>query len=117
MFSAQLRKRGGSISLLLAALLSPLAVHAQDTMGAMPKTGDIAKDFASMMQMHHQQAVEMAKMELANGKFAEVKAMARKIIADQQNEIAQFDKWLAAHKWELAPSAFGCLEIDFRWTD
>ena len=33
MFSAQLRKRGGSISLLLAALLSPLAVHAQDTMG------------------------------------------------------------------------------------
>lgn len=132
MFSTQLRNTCGLTSLLLAALLSPLAVHAQSTMGAMPgkpaasasgssasggsdqmhmsmmkgmdgmksmpMTGDTDKDFASMMKMHHQQALEMAKVELANGKSAEMKAMARKIIASQQKEIAQFDKWLASHK-------------------
>lgn len=132
MFSTQLRNRCGLTSVLLVALLSPLATHAQGTMGAMPgkpatsasgssasggsdqmhmsmmkgmdgmksmpMTGDTDKDFASMMKMHHQQGVEMAKMELANGKSAEMKAMARKIIAAQQKEIAQFDKWSAAHK-------------------
>lgn len=69
-----------------------------DGMKSMPMTGDTDKDFASMMKMHHQQALEMARMELANGKSAEMKAMARKIIAAQQKEIAQFDKWLASHK-------------------
>ena len=132
MFSTQLCNRCGLRSLLLAALLSPLAIHAQGTMAAMPgkpaasasgssasggsdrmhmsmmngvdsmksmpMTGDIDKDFASMMKMHHQQGVEMAKMELANGKSAEMKAMARKIIAAQQKEIAQFDKWSTSHK-------------------
>jgi uncharacterized protein (DUF305 family) len=40
----------------------------------------------------------MAKVELRDGKSAELKAMSRKIIKDQQKEIAQLDKWLAAHK-------------------
>lgn len=69
-----------------------------DDMKSMPMTGDTDNDFASMMKMHHQQAVAMAKMELANGKSAEMKAMARKIIAAQQKEIAEFDKWMASHK-------------------
>lgn len=51
-----------------------------------------------MMKMHHQQALDMAKMELAHGKSPEMKAMAKKIMIAQKKEIAQFDKWLAKQK-------------------
>ena len=67
-------------------------------MQKMPMTGDTDKDFAMMMKMHHQQALNMAEMELANGKSAEMKAMAKQIIVAQKKEIAQFDKWLAKQK-------------------
>lgn len=69
-----------------------------DDMQKMPMSGDIDRDFAMMMKMHHSQAVEMAQMELAQGKSPEMKAMAQKIITDQNHEIAQFDKWLAKQK-------------------
>ena len=64
----------------------------------MQMTGNVDKDFAMMMKIHHQQAVEMAKMELANGKSSAMKAMAKKIISAQKKEIAQFDQWLAKQK-------------------
>lgn len=67
-------------------------------MQSMPSTGDTDKDFATMMKMHHQQALDMAKMELEHGKSPELKKMASKIIAGQQKEIAQFDRWLAKQK-------------------
>jgi len=69
-----------------------------DGMRKMTTTGDIDKDFAMMMKMHHQQAVDMAEMELAQGKSPEMKAMAKRIIVAQKKEIAQFDKWLARQK-------------------
>lgn len=69
-----------------------------DAMQNMQSTGDTDKDFATMMKMHHQQALEMAKMELEHGKSPELKKMARAIIAGQQKEIAQFDRWLAKQK-------------------
>ncbi len=69
-----------------------------DGMQKMTMSGDTDKDFAMMMKMHHQQAVNMAEMELANDKSAEMKAMAKQIIAAQKKEIAQFDKWLAKQK-------------------
>ena len=69
-----------------------------DSMKMMKSTGDTDRDFAMLMKMHHEQAVEMAKTEIAHGKSAELKAMSRKIIAAQQKEIAQLDKWLAARK-------------------
>ena len=64
----------------------------------MQMTGDVDKDFAMMMKIHHQQALEMAEMELANGKSSAMKAMAKKIISVQKKEIAQFDRWLAKQK-------------------
>ena len=67
-------------------------------MQKMPMSGDADKDFAMMMKMHHQQGVEMAQMELANGKSPEMKAMAKNIISAQKKEIAAFDKWLAKQK-------------------
>ena len=69
-----------------------------DGMQKMPMSGDIDKDFATMMKVHHQQAVNMSEMELANGKSPDMKAMAKKIIAAQKKEIAQFDRWLAKQK-------------------
>ena len=67
-------------------------------MKMMKPTGDTDKDFAVMMKMHHQQALEMAKAEIAHGKSTELDALSRKIIAAQQKEIAQLDKWLATNK-------------------
>ena len=69
-----------------------------DGMQKMPMSGDIDKDFAMMMKLHHQQAVNMAEMELAQGKSSEMKAMAKQIIAAQKREIAQFDRWLVKQK-------------------
>ena len=69
-----------------------------DGMQKMQMSGDTDKDFATMMKMHHQQAVEMAQMELAHGKSPEMKAMSKKIIAAQKKEIAEFDRWLAKQK-------------------
>ena len=69
-----------------------------DGMQKMQMSGDTDKDFAMMMKVHHQGAVEMAEMELAHGKSPVMKAMAKKIIAAQKKEIAEFDRWLAAQK-------------------
>lgn len=69
-----------------------------DSMQKMPITGDTDKDFAMMMKMHHQQGVDMAKIELARGKSPAMKAMAKQIIAAQKKEITRFDQWLAKQK-------------------
>ena len=67
-------------------------------MQKMKMSGDVDKDFAMMMKMHHQQALTMAEMQLAHGKSPVMKSMAKQIIAAQKKEIAQFDAWLAAQK-------------------
>ena len=64
------------------------------SMQLMKPSGDVDKDFAKMMRVHHQQAVDMAEVELKHGRSPELKAMARRIIEDQRKEIAQLDKWL-----------------------
>ncbi len=69
-----------------------------ESMQKMPMSGDTDKDFAMMMKIHHQQAVEMAQMELTNGKSPKMKTMAKNIISAQKKEIAEFDKWLATQK-------------------
>jgi len=69
-----------------------------DGMQKMTMSGDTDKDFATMMKMHHQQALKMAEMELVNGKSAEMKAMAKRISVAQKKEIAHFDNWLAKQK-------------------
>lgn len=69
-----------------------------DAMNKMPMSGNTDKDFAMMMKVHHQQALDMAAVELASGKSPEMKKMAKNIITAQKKEIAQFDKWLATQK-------------------
>ncbi|MDR7334663.1 DUF305 domain-containing protein [Roseateles asaccharophilus] len=67
-------------------------------MQGMKMTGDTDKDFAMMMKMHHQQALDMAKVQVAHGKSPELKAMAEKMIKDQSKEIAQLEAWLQKSK-------------------
>lgn len=68
------------------------------SMQSMKMSGDTDKDFAMMMKMHHQQALDMARVEIQHGKSPELKAMAQKIIKDQTKEIAKLDAWLQKHQ-------------------
>lgn len=55
----------------------------------MPMSGDVDKDFAAMMTLHHQTAIDMADVMLKSGSNAQLKAMAAKMKAEQQEEIKQ----------------------------
>ena len=77
-------------------------VAGMDSLQTIHMSDDTDKDFVMMMEMHHQQGVEMAKMELAQGKSPTTKAMARQIIAAQK-KIAQLDQWLVRKKMSVRP--------------
>lgn len=91
---------------LLAIAQSPSAVQQaymgahQQMMAAMPKapTGDADKDFASMMIPHHQGAIDMAKVQLQHGKDPKLRAMAEKLIKDQEKEIAELKAWQSKNR-------------------
>lgn len=68
------------------------------SMESMKMTGETDRDFAAMMKMHHQGAIDMARQELQTGKDAKMRAMAKRIIDAQQKEIKEFDQWLEKHK-------------------
>ena len=72
---------------------------AMDTMmTAMPmeSTGDPDADFLAMMIPHHQSAIDMAKIELAEGDDAATRALAQKVIDAQEAEIAEMQGMLKA---------------------
>ena len=64
-------------------------------MQTMPSfSGDADGDFMKHMRHHHQAAIDMAKVVLANGKDADAKKLAQDIITAQEKEIATIDAWL-----------------------
>ena len=63
-------------------------------MATMPMTGNVDRDFAMMMRIHHQGAIDMAQAELATGKDPQMRKLAKEIIAAQKKEIALIDRWL-----------------------
>lgn len=69
----------------------------QADMSSMKPSGNADADFAMMMIPHHMGAINMARIELAMGKDAKLRAMAQAIIASQEKEIKTLKAWVAAH--------------------
>lgn len=65
-----------------------------EKMSAMKSSGNPDVDFASMMKIHHQGAIDMAEAELRDGKDTQMRKLATNIIRAQKKEIAQLDKFL-----------------------
>lgn len=63
------------------------------------------REFIDMMIPHHQGAIRMAQIELAEGDDAETKSLAETIIDAQSREIGQMNKWRA--QWYGSPSPAG----------
>ncbi len=58
-------------------------------------TGNADTDFMKQMRGHHQAAISMAEVELANGADPEAKKLAEDIIVAQRAEIELIDVWLS----------------------
>jgi uncharacterized protein (DUF305 family) len=48
--------------------------------------------------VHHQGAIDMAKVELQYGKDQATKDLAQSIISAQEKEIADMTRWVEAHQ-------------------
>lgn len=77
-----------------------------DKMMTMQMTKDPDNDFAMMMKTHHEGAIDMANLELKNGKDEQLRAMAQTIIETQQAEITQLDAFLQTHSPHLNDPEF-----------
>ena len=69
----------------------------QQAMGRAPVSGDPDRDFVSMMTPHHRGAIEMAEAELRYGRDPQLRRLARSVIAAQQRDLAEMDRWAASH--------------------
>ncbi len=67
-------------------------------MKSMQMSGNVDKDFATMMISHHEDGMAMQKMEVKNGMADKLKQMAQKGIKEHQKEISEFKEWLSSHK-------------------
>src|SRR5260370_35365197 len=61
-----------------------------------PPSGDVDRDFVTMMIPHHQGAVEMAEAELRFGHDPVLRRLTQGIIVEQRQEIAGMRQALAA---------------------
>jgi uncharacterized protein (DUF305 family) len=83
--------------------LNPAVRADQDAMKTMmagmnaPYSGDADQDFVSHMMPHHQGAIDMAEVELKYGSDPKLKALAGRIVADQQREITFMQAWQKKH--------------------
>lgn len=71
--------------------------HMMEEMDMMQHTNDPDHDFAMMMSMHHQSAIDMSKEELKSGDNLQMKEMAQRVIDAQQAEKAMLQQYLQSH--------------------
>ena len=76
-------------------------------MMSMKMSGDPDHDFATMLGMHHQSAVEMADLEIKQGTNAQVKALASRIKSTNQKEIKELTAFLSSHQPQSSSSKLG----------
>ena len=70
-----------------------------------PPTGDIDRDFAAIMIPHHQATIDMAEAELIYGHDDELRRLAEKIVAQQQQEISILRRAAGGTAVASAPAA------------
>ena len=74
--------------------------------GLLGKTGDAFDEaFLSGMIVHHQGAIDMAKLVQANAKHDELKAMANDILSAQSKEIDQMQTWQTDWGYKTTPQS------------
>ena len=61
-------------------------------------TNHIDHDFAMMMIVHHQAAIDMSNQLLNSSNDTTLRQMAQKMVSAQTEEIAALKKWLQQHK-------------------
>ena len=66
-------------------------------MSSIRSSSDSDADFVSLMLVHHQAALDMAKIELLYGKDAQIRRLAQEIVTDQQSEIELMNVWMKQH--------------------
>lgn len=76
-----------------------------DKMASVKTSGHPDVDFAQMMRIHHQGAIDMAQSQLRDGKDPQLLSMAQDIISAQKKEIAVLDAFLVRNgKQPTAPT-------------
>lgn len=81
----------GGHSMMMSGMMSEADMMAlEDAQGT-----EAARLFLEGMIIHHKGAIEMAQVEVEGGKFPEAVALARSIIEQQTNEIAEMESLLA----------------------
>lgn len=78
-----------------ASMSAMMKMHGPMMAAHMIKDPDLA--FTCGMIAHHKGAIEMSKIELKYGKDSKAKAMAAKIVAAQETEIAEMAAWVEKH--------------------
>lgn len=58
----------------------------------MSMSGNVDKDFASLMSMHHDHGINMVKSEIKYGKDIQMKRLAQKMLTEQEKEKDQLDR-------------------------
>ena len=94
------------VSLAASTLNNPAEITKQDDIKSSfeHKTGeDFDRLFLDHMIMHHQDAVDIAKLAEKQAGHEEIKTMAKSIIDMQQKEIEQMKIWQA--EWNLGGSS------------
>jgi uncharacterized protein (DUF305 family) len=67
-------------------------------MNTLKMGNDFDVDFANIMTVHHQAAIDMSMLEIATGKNTEIINMAKNIITTQKEEITNFQKFVMNYK-------------------
>lgn len=80
------------------SLYNEAMMKMHENMAKVPPSGDADIDFVTGMILHHQGAIDMAKIEVEKGKDPEIKKLAQEIIKAQENEIEFMNKWLEKNR-------------------
>lgn len=100
------------VSIAATTFDKPASQHAEDmsmsqmTEDLRDKHGDaFDRSFINAMIVHHQGAIDMARLAETNAKHEEIKQLSRDIISAQESEISEMKRWQS--EWGYATQSEG----------